>query len=76
MAYLTMPDGSRNEIFGPSNGADLVVMTGAPLLAQLPIDPEIALLCDAGKLEEYNSPEFDTLAENFITAFKLSGARV
>ncbi len=76
MAYLTMPDGSRNEIFGPSNGADLVVMTGAPLLAQLPIDPEIAMLCDAGKLEEYNSAEFDTLAENFITAFKLSGQRV
>ncbi|HUY76297.1 MAG TPA: P-loop NTPase [Ktedonobacterales bacterium] len=76
MAYLTMPDGSRNEIFGPSNGADLVVMTGAPLLAQLPIDPEIAMLCDAGKLEEYNSAEFDTLAENFITAFKLAGQRV
>ncbi|MGZ3601051.1 MAG: P-loop NTPase, partial [Ktedonobacterales bacterium] len=36
MAYLTMPDGSRNEIFGPSNGADLVALTGAPLLAQIP----------------------------------------
>jgi len=22
MAYLTMPDGSRNELFGPSNGAE------------------------------------------------------
>src|SRR5207302_7252642 len=33
MAYLTMPDGSRNEIFGPSNGAELVALTGAPLLA-------------------------------------------
>src|SRR5579859_4895259 len=76
MAYLTMPDGSRNEIFGPSNGADLVVMTGSPLLAQIPIDSEIALLCDAGKLEEYNSDEFDTLASNFITALKIAGQRV
>jgi hybrid cluster-associated redox disulfide protein len=75
MAYLTMPDGSRNELFGPSNGPELVAMTGAPLLAQIPIDPEIALLCDAGKIEEYHSDAFDTLAANFITAMKLAGAR-
>ena len=72
MAYLTMPDGSRNEIFGPSNGAELVAMTGAPLLAQIPIDPEIAMLCDAGKLEEYHSEAFDTLAENFVKALKIA----
>ncbi|HLY30131.1 MAG TPA: P-loop NTPase [Ktedonobacterales bacterium] len=76
MAYLTMPDGSRNELFGPSNGPDLVVMTGAPLLAQLPIDPEIAMLCDAGKLEEYNSDAYDTLAENFVKALKIAGQRI
>ena len=75
MAYFTMPDGARNEIFGPSNGAELVVMTGAPLLAQLPIDKDIAMLCDAGKLEEYNSEEFDTLASNFVKALKIAGKR-
>ncbi len=75
MAYLTMPDGSRNELFGPSNGAELVAMTGAPLLAQLPIDPEIAMLCDAGKLEDYNSDAFDTLASNFTKSLKLAAAR-
>jgi Mrp family chromosome partitioning ATPase len=75
MAYLTMPDGSRNELFGPSNGPELVAMTGAPLLAQLPIDPEIAMLCDAGKLEDYNSDSFDTLASNFTKSLKLAAAR-
>ncbi len=75
MAYMTMPDGDRKEIFGPSNGAELVAMTGAPLLAQIPIDPDIALLCDAGKIEDYNSEEFDTLAANFLTALKLTGKR-
>jgi Mrp family chromosome partitioning ATPase len=75
MAYLTMPDGSRNELFGPSNGAELVAMTGAPLLAQLAIDPEIAMLCDAGKLEDYNSDDFDTLASNFTKSLKLAAAR-
>jgi Mrp family chromosome partitioning ATPase len=75
MAYLTMPDGSRNEIFGPSNGSDLVYMTGAPLLAQIPIDPEIAMLCDGGKLEDYNSESFDTLAENFVKSLKVPAKR-
>lgn len=75
MAYMTMPDGSRNEIFGPSKGAELVALTGAPLLAQLPIDPEVAMLCDAGKLEDYNSDAFDTLASNFTKSLKLVAAR-
>jgi hybrid cluster-associated redox disulfide protein len=75
MAYFTMPDGSRNEIFGPSNGAELVAMTGAPLLAQIPIDKDIALLCDAGRIEEYYSEEFDALASNFVTALKFAGKR-
>ena len=75
MAYFTMPDGSRNEIFGPSNGTDLVYLTGAPLLAQLPIDPEIAMLCDAGKIEDYNSDSFDALAGNFIKSLKVPAGR-
>jgi hybrid cluster-associated redox disulfide protein len=72
MAYLPQPDGTHLEIFGPSQGAELVVTTGAPLLAQLPIDPEIARLCDAGEIEDYQSDEFKTLAGNFIKAVKLT----
>jgi Mrp family chromosome partitioning ATPase len=72
MAYLPQPDGTRAEIFGPSQGAELVVTTGAPLLAQLPIDPQIAKLCDAGQIEAYQSQEFTTLAANFIKAVKLA----
>jgi hybrid cluster-associated redox disulfide protein len=75
MSYMTMPDGSAREIFGPSTGAELVALSGAPLLAQIPLDPEIALLCDAGKLEEYNSEAFDTLAENFMKSLKLPSLR-
>ncbi len=75
MAYMDMPDGKRVEVFGPSNGPELVAMTGSPLLAQIPIDPTISMLCDAGKLEEYDSPEFDILATNFITAMKIATGR-
>src|SRR6266705_3146487 len=66
MAYFQTPDGERYEIFGPSNGPDLINLTGAPLLSQLPIDSILTSLCDAGKVEEYRSEAYDTLAMNFI----------
>src|SRR5216684_432134 len=71
MAYFQTPDGERYEIFGPSNGPDLINMTGAPLLSQLPIDPILTSLCDAGKVEEYRSESYDTLATNFINTLKI-----
>ncbi len=58
--------GKRYQLFGESKGVQLVVESGAPLLAQLPIDPNLTQLCDAGRVEEYQSPDYDTLAQNFI----------
>src|SRR5215469_4655739 len=66
MSYFTDSSGTRTEPFGPSKGVELVVESGAPLLAQLPIDPVLAALCDEGKIEEYTSSDYDALAENFI----------
>ena len=37
-------NGKRVEVFGPSNGPELVALTGSPLLAQIPIDPMISML--------------------------------
>ena len=39
--------------------------TCVPLLAQLPIVPKLAELCDAGRVEEYQSPAYEALVENF-----------
>ena len=71
MAYFQTPDGERYEIFGPSNGPELVNMTGAPLLAQLPIDPQLATLCDAGRVEEYHAEAYELLASNFVNTLKI-----
>lgn len=66
MCYFTDPQtGKRYELFGASKGVALVVESGAPLLAQLPIDPALTVLCDEGRIEEYSSPDYDALAENF-----------
>ena len=67
MAYVNMPDGSRNEVFGPSQGLKLVIAANAPLLAKIPIDPVIANLADNGHIEEYLSPEFEELVDNFLS---------
>ncbi len=67
--------GTRFELFGASKGVQLVVESGAPLLAQLPIDPALTQLCDAGRVEEYESPDYDTLAQNFIKILPSLSAR-
>jgi hybrid cluster-associated redox disulfide protein len=72
MVYFTPPGSNeRYELFGPSNGRELVGMTGAPLLAQLPIDPKLAELCDAGRVESYESEAYTTLAHNFLNAMTI-----
>ena len=67
MSYVEMPEShERIEVFGPSQGLKLVIASGAPLLAKVPIDPLIAHLADNGKIEEYRSPQFDELQHNFL----------
>jgi hydrogenase maturation protease len=72
MSYFTLPDsGKRLELFGKSKGKEMAEIAGAPLLAQIPIDPELARLCDEGKIERYSSEIFDSLSQNFSQAFPL-----
>jgi len=66
MAYVTLPDGGRLEVFGPSQGLKLVIASNAPLMGKLPIDPAIARDADNGDIESYTSPETDELVENFM----------
>ena len=67
MSYFSDPDtGKRHDLFGESKGVRLVVESGAPLLAQLPIDPQLTRLCDEGRIEEYASADYDVLANNFV----------
>jgi hybrid cluster-associated redox disulfide protein len=71
MSYFETPNGERYEIFGPSNGTELVAMTGAPLLGTLPIDPSLTTLCDAGRVEEYYAEAYEELANNFVSTLKI-----
>jgi len=66
MSYVRMPDGSHNEVFGPSQGLKLVIASNAPLVAKIPIDSEIARLSDSGQIEMYDGAEAEELVENFL----------
>jgi len=69
MSYLVLPDtGKKMEIFGRSKGEEMAKASGAPLLGQLPIDPELARLCDEGKIEKYSSDAVSELFANVVAA--------
>lgn len=56
MSYLLLPEtGKKLEVFGRSKGEEMAKASEAPLLGRLPIDPDLARLCDQGEIEKYSS---------------------
>jgi len=71
MAYLYVPEiDKRIEIFGRSRGEEMARAAGAPFLGQLPIDPELAKLCDEGNIERYDSDIITKLGESLSQVTK------
>ncbi len=65
-SYYVCPDcGKKHHIYGESHIGELAVSHHVPLLAQLPIDPKLAALCDKGIIElmenDYAAPIADVL---------------
>ena len=76
MSYLVLPDtGKKLEVFGRSKGEEMARASGAPLLGRLPIDPELARLCDEGEIEKYSSDAVSELFANVVAVLngKTSG---
>ena len=64
MSYFKCPDcGKEHEIFGESKVAQIAAEHGIEHYARLPIDPAIAKLVDAGRVEEVSNPELAALAD-------------
>jgi len=69
MSYLYVPEiDKRVEIFGRSRGEEMARAANAPLLGQLPIDPELAKLCDEGNIERYSGDVVTRLGESLTQA--------
>jgi len=72
MSYLYVPEIDKKiELFGKGKGEEMAQATGAPLLGVLPIDPELAKLCDEGNIERYSSDAFSSMAQALTRALSL-----
>ena len=64
MSFFKAPDtGKEYEIFGPSHTDETAKTLNIPILARLPIDSNITIRCDQGKVEECQMPEFEAVTE-------------
>jgi Mrp family chromosome partitioning ATPase len=71
MSYLYLPEIDKKiEVFGRSRGEEMARAVNAPLLGQLPIDPELAKLCDEGNIERYDSGVVSQLEQSLLQAIK------
>lgn len=67
MSYFECPDcGKRHSIYGESHITEIASQYGIPVLAQLPIDPELAKHCDQGTIELFEGNWLDDAVE-YIT---------
>ena len=63
MSYLTCPDcGKKIYLFGEGKTQEAADRYGLPLLAKMPIDPALAKLADAGRIEDFEGDWLDGAA--------------
>ncbi len=64
LSYLTCPDcGKKISVFGESHLEDVAKEYGLDILARVPIDPELAGLCDKGLIELMENPCMESAAD-------------
>ena len=64
MSYIECPDCKKKiEIFGQSHAEQVAMQYHMPLLARLPLDPQIAQACDAGEFESYQGARLAQAAD-------------
>ena len=77
MSYFECPDcGKQYKIFGESHIDDVAKKYGLDVLARLPINPEYAALCDAGKVMDIPNPGIDAekLLDKAAAAVKVAAS--
>ena len=64
MSYLACPDcGRKIYLFGEGKTQEAADRYGRPLLAQMPIDPALAALVDAGRIEDFQGSWLSAAAD-------------
>jgi Mrp family chromosome partitioning ATPase len=69
MSFFRCPDcGGKHDLFGPSHAAEIAEHSQVDICARLPLEPTIAELCDAGRVEDTHLEEIEKLAKLLISA--------
>ena len=64
MSYFQCPDcGKKHAIYGESHVDEIAARFGIPTVARLPIDPELAKVCDQGLVELFEGDWLDALSD-------------
>ena len=64
MSYVECPDcGKKLYLFGEGKTAEAAARHSLPLLAQMPIDPKLAALVDAGEIEEFEGDWLENVVD-------------
>lgn len=64
MSYVVCPDcGKKLYLFGEGKSAEAAGRHGLPLLAQMPVDPRLAALADAGRIEEFEGSWLENVVD-------------
>jgi Mrp family chromosome partitioning ATPase len=64
MSYFTCPDnGKQYRIFGESHIEEIAGTHSLEVLQKLPLDPELSLACDEGKIEQYEGVRYEDIAK-------------
>ena len=67
MSYLSCPDcGRKIYLFGEGKTAAAAEKHGLPLLAQMPIDPQLAQLVDEGRIEDFEGDWLSGVADALV----------
>ena len=65
MSYIQCPDcGKKLHIFGEGKTAEAAARHNLKVLAQMPIDPALASLVDAGRMEDFQGAWLDSAADS------------
>ena len=63
-SYITCPHcGEKISVFGKSNAEEVAKEFNIKLLDRLPIDPEMATLCDQGQIEKVKETRLENVLD-------------
>ncbi len=76
LTHIICPEcGARVELFGAYDESQAARTAGLPVLASIPVDPALSVLCDRGGIESYAENPFDGLVDSIAASLAGSGAR-